>query len=463
MLASLFIFFYFGIISPYFEIIQQNPVSLAHRPLIPTVLIIVMSAIAALSLKFRNKYWECLLVSCAMGIYALPQLRYWFWTKAPWISLGITFLIFIILLKVSQKFLYKVIRNSLSVILVVFTVYASFFHLHKIFPLPESSSAFVQPEGNGSTPDVYHFIIDSAAVRDTALIHKLFPNMTYYPEAVTEYGQTIYSLRSLFSGVNVKDEVADLKINHVAFDNTYLKQLEDRFKIVTNIQVVSHLPPSVSTFSFKGGTDHWYDFFNFIQAYEFLYFPFDRESYFLNVMPTVYKKEADFLKSFTVQGPTGGRYFLIHFISPHPPGYLNKSCELDTFLRRGSYDDQYSCILETLSSTLNKKEFDNAAVIIHGDHGHSDPTNDRHRPLLLIKKPNQKGFELVKKLVSIQDLPLMLNLDLKWRAADVPQFFYHNIGHKPERGMSRWEITPDAGLKLIELKLGTYPMDKFVP
>ena len=139
----------------------------------------------------------------------------------------------------------------------------------------------------------------------------------------------------------------------------------------------------------------------------------------------------------------GGEVFFTHFLTPHMPFLLNKNCDIKSIpwystynlkqiqklndksfreARRAYYKlyyEQVSCVFKKLTALMkrieNLKQFKNATIIIHGDHGSRISAGqffeglsdrdlvDNYSTLFSIRSPELKpGYDL--RLVSIQRL-----------------------------------------------------------
>ena len=148
---------------------------------------------------------------------------------------------------------------------------------------------------------------------------------------------------------------------------------------------------------------------------------------------------SDVIERFTLSGEPA-TYKLFHLMTPHDPFVTNGDCTVaDQALPwlRKHIRHQARCALLKVSELLAKLDaaglYDNATVLIHGDHGINLPLYNRplvpydesgnipprpgnSNPLLLLKPPGRRGtIETVDTQVSLSDIPKTLSvlLDLE--------------------------------------------------
>lgn len=328
--------------------------------------------------------------------------------------------------------------------------------------------------------NVYHFIFDHITgqrYRDYFSEHKsALMGATFYPRAITSYGNTAYSLSSLIRGRTMLNGETDTdflasekwrKFSTTKFDDRNLGYTELFRKIMdlgyytTLTDIFVH---TESDYRFESqifgakkigiGERLLQQFVMFYSQYLWAIFPqsINDLGIYRSVNPIYTINDArsvanflDFIES--DKFPVNNNYFLFYNRYPHPPYVLNEDCSYDYPNFFTSYHEQTQCfirtvekIIKTLDTKHGKGEY---VLIIHSDHG--EDISEKHNPFLITNLPTKSGKEVDEAIVSIMDLiPAVIKsqenpetfdykkdfevLDLKMKP-----FFYKNHSGKQDK------------------------------
>lgn len=301
--------------------------------------------------------------------------------------------------------------------------------LPKSVPSPHKAESLPNPDQQDDrfAGNVYHIVLD--AFSPEYLTYRLnrgdapvLNGYTFYPRAISNYGRTNLSMRSVFTGSFHPEDLtawenafsegfsADLRRSQIGlyyfpYYSTYCdpeaivcratNQLYRYYRkhlgytFLIDIIFQSSLPVSVRDYILGSigtetrETDTWdYGFSLTTWVRSFIEggaeFPKWRQPVQSLTMDTL----ADFLAT-EAKLPASGRYTYLHMMVPHGPYNFDPDCGFvpperqSTKTEMRAYEDQYACaltVVEKITSRLRElNRFDNSLVIFHGDHGFYRP------------------------------------------------------------------------------------------
>ena len=327
--------------------------------------------------------------------------------------------------------------------------------------------------------NIYHLIFDQVTGKRFEYNFKysepLGENFTFYPNAITPYGNTSYSINSviqaryMYEGETINDFTAKEKWRKYAGKNFsdidlgvtpnikrlqemgYKVTLSDSFKISeSDFRSENEIFGAYDVGAYERLFQQYKIFFHqylwAIAPKTFTSWGLYRSSqprYIMNDMRGL-NHFLNFVKKKTF--PIYNNYFLLYFRFPHPPYIFDKTCHYTFPTLFTSYDDQKECFLykvKEITATLNKKHPDgNFLLIIHSDHG--DDLEERHNSFLFSNFPKKKKTKINFKHYSTVDLfPAIFDyitdkkfdFDEKYEVEDLKEkpFFYIADGEKPSK------------------------------
>ncbi|MBO9591150.1 sulfatase-like hydrolase/transferase [Devosia sp.] len=345
------------------------------------------------------------------------------------------------------------------------------------FPAPVSAQA-----------NVYHIVLD--AFSEQFLESQLnkyadqLAGFTFYPRAFTHYGTTDLSMRAVFSGTLHGADLVEW--GDAAFSNGLLKSLSDAgiqltqypfynsfcspdaivceatqdhftntrpgfesFSLI-DLAFQKTMPPSVRSWMLTLGSEDsgrpgWELGFSVSSWIETL-LKGEEPVWRRNIQAQTIQTVDDFIRTEPRLGDSG-RYTYLHVMLPHDPHVFDPDCRFAPEGREAEksqqqrIDDQFACAMFQLNRVLQTikslSRFDNALILVHGDHGssytwacpawdkaqafdesvldadrHADETenwSDQQvrciaQPLLLVKRPNSTMFKVSTELASLVDI-----------------------------------------------------------
>lgn len=358
------------------------------------------------------------------------------------ITIGITAVIIFAVVFIIKKFKIKKALNYISNISMAVFFILIIGSFPTFFKIAENNSNKITTTGENLNvmSENKNFIIFVVDTVDSRSFYKnlkknndldFFSDFTYYPDTMSYYAYTLYSVPEMLTGIPCMDENPDI------YDDYYI----DSFNKSPLFESLSSNNYNINIYT---STISKYDNSKYvIQNIDQSIKPEINEKKYINSQlrynwykysPYFFKKMANIetvnfdiydnsfysdnkwfynltLKNSKFDMTDKNQFKFIHTDGAHPPFVYDKNFN-DVSLKEGVYENQIDCTVTMLKTYINKlkanKVYNNTTLIIMSDHGYSEKNDDKGRfnPLFMIKAPYESNNNMIisDKPISYDDL-----------------------------------------------------------
>jgi hypothetical protein len=301
-------------------------------------------------------------------------------------------------------------------------------------------------------PNIYHFIIDHASsLHYEEYLHSIQNKLTgyiYYPNAFTNYAQTVLSIPAIikgrvhnpneplmaFTSQDIPQDYLEVTKKYSSFNYDKIASKPFRqikkmnYQIVTNDSNLSvdtklrfkstKLPVESITFSQRLISE--------VKVFVTYVIRFinpnmlDKWGIFNSSDPLSIIREYQMMENWvkffsSTDSPTNNTYYFLYTKIPHPPYVLGENCEAELPVSFTDIKSQIKCsqviFSKILNALKNKHKDNNYILLFHSDHGVSP---NKPNPILITNAfSNQTTFQINKSQVSLTDIVPSLILRLE--------------------------------------------------